>query len=281
MTATGRLLHVSHSGATGTSSILSEFSSAANDETVILKVTASDVLASGTALAVSVAAMTTGTALDISGMAAITTGKGINVAASGTTRTDGILVNITDASTAATSTGRMLYVGHTGVTGVSTILSEFASAAGDETVIMKVTASGALAAGKGLFISGASVTTGTLLDISDNTAATTGKAVNIVTNSADTGTRSTVYISQSNASASGATALEVNNAGALATLKLTALLASTHFRKLIALQGVTLWSSDGTTAQGNLSGTAGDICFNGGSNKPEYCTGTTNWTALV
>lgn len=58
-------------------------------------------------------------------------------------------------------------------------------------------------------------------------------------------------------------------------------LTSTNFKKLIVLAGVTLWISDGTTANGNLSGTAGDICFNAGTNKPEYCTGTTNWTALV
>lgn len=58
-------------------------------------------------------------------------------------------------------------------------------------------------------------------------------------------------------------------------------LTSTHFKKLIDIAGVTLWTSDGTTANGNLSGTAGDICFNAGSNKPEYCTGTTTWVALV
>lgn len=60
-------------------------------------------------------------------------------------------------------------------------------------------------------------------------------------------------------------------------------ITSTHFYKLIteSTTGVTLWMGDGTTANGALSGTAGDILFKGGSNKPEYCTGTTNWTALV
>src|SRR5262249_26719858 len=58
---------------------------------------------------------------------------------------------------------------------------------------------------------------------------------------------------------------------------------STHFRKLFTETntGISLWMSDNTTANGNLTGTAGDICFNAGSHKPEYCTGTTNWTALV
>lgn len=57
---------------------------------------------------------------------------------------------------------------------------------------------------------------------------------------------------------------------------------STNFRKIISsTTGFVLWESDGTTPDGNLSGTAGDICVNGASNKPYYCMGTTNWTALV
>lgn len=58
---------------------------------------------------------------------------------------------------------------------------------------------------------------------------------------------------------------------------------STNYRKLIkeTATGITIWMGNGTTANGTLSGTAGDILINGGSNKPEYCTGTTNWTALV
>lgn len=63
--------------------------------------------------------------------------------------------------------------------------------------------------------------------------------------------------------------------------KFPGVLTSVHFKMVSMFGGVTLWVSDGTTANGNLSGTAGDICFNGGSNKPEYCTGTTNWSPLV
>lgn len=63
--------------------------------------------------------------------------------------------------------------------------------------------------------------------------------------------------------------------------KFSGVITSTHFKKVAVLGTVTLWVSDGTTAQGNLTGTTGDVCFNAGSNKPEYCTGTTNWTALV
>jgi hypothetical protein len=58
---------------------------------------------------------------------------------------------------------------------------------------------------------------------------------------------------------------------------------STNYRKVWTETntGITIWMGNGTTANGTLSGTAGDILYNGGSNKPEYCTGTTNWTALV
>lgn len=58
---------------------------------------------------------------------------------------------------------------------------------------------------------------------------------------------------------------------------------STHFYKVLtdATSGISLWIGDGTTANGALTGTAGDVLLNGGSHKPEYCTGTTNWTALV
>jgi hypothetical protein len=176
----------------------------------------------------------------------------------------------------------LLLVNHTGATGTSATLSEFASAATDETVILQATASAALAAGKIVNISGAAVTTGTLLDISDNTAHTTGTALNVVTNSADTGTRTLVNILQDHASASGATPLFIKNDNATKPLiGGTATATSTNYYKFATINGVTIWIGAGTTGQGNLSGTAGDLLLNGGTNKPEYCTGTTNWTALV
>ena len=175
---TGRLFSSVHSGATGTTAVLNEFSSAATDETTVLRVTASGALAAGVGLDLSMAALTTGTALDIGGMAALTTGNGIVVAASGTTQTTGILLSLASAGTAITGAGRMIYSNHTGVTGTSAILNEFASAAGDETVIAKVTASGALAAGKALQISVAAMTTGTALHINATEATiTSGKYI--------------------------------------------------------------------------------------------------------
>lgn len=224
--------------------------------------------------------VTTGNLLTLTANSATTAAGLLRINANGLT--SGIGAVITSSATAITGAGRLLRVDHTGTTGTSATLSEFASAATDETIILQATASAALAAGKVLNVSGAAVTTGTLLDISDNTAHTTGTALNVVTNSADTGTRTLVNILQDHASASGATPLFIKNDNATKPLiGGTAAVTSTHFYKFATINSVTIWIGDGTTANGALSGTAGDLLINGGSNKPEYCTGTTNWTALV
>lgn len=221
ITGAGRIFLSDHTGNAGVSAVLNEFASAAADETTIVKITASAALAAGVALDISAAALTTGKLIDMSDLDAITTGKAIHVDATGTTHTTGILVHLDSAGTAITGAGRIFLSDHTGATGTTATLNEFASAATDETVILKVTASAALAAGTALQVSGAAVTTGTLLSISDADALTTGKVAAFVSNSADTGTRSIVQIKQDHASASGATALEVWQDGALAAIKIT------------------------------------------------------------
>lgn len=239
------------------------------------------ILTTGTAMSIISSGImtTTGNLLTLTANSATTAAGLLRINANGLT--SGIGAVISSSATAITGAGRLLRVDHTGATGSSAILSEFASAANDETVILKATASAALAGGVLAQLSGAAVTTGTLLDISDNTAHTTGYGIKLLTNSADTGTRSLMYIKQDHASASGATPLEILNDGALALIKGTATATSTHFYPFAKINGVTIWMGDGTTANGALSGTAGDLLINGGSNKPEYCTGTTNWTALV
>lgn len=59
-------------------------------------------------------------------------------------------------------------------------------------------------------------------------------------------------------------------------------ITSTNFRKLLTETDTscTIWISDGTTPNGNLSGQAGDICLNGDAGNIYRCTGTTNWTAM-
>ncbi len=169
MTGAGRLLRVDHTGATGSTAILSEFASAANDETVIVKITASDALAAGTMLQLSGASVTTGNGITIANLNALTDGYGFHLASSNTT---------------ISSTGRLMYVNHTGNAGVSAILSEFASAAADETVIVKITASAANALGSGLLISTAT-TTGTGEKITANSL-TTGQGLLIQSSVATT-----------------------------------------------------------------------------------------------
>ena len=161
LTGAGRLLRVDHTGNAGNASgVVAEIASAAADETVVMRVTASAALALGVALDISAAALTTGTALDIGGMAAITTGNGIVIAASGTTRTDGMLISATCASTAATATGRMLLLNHTGATSASgaSIIAEMKSAAADGTVVLQVKNSAAMTGSLAVFDMSASVT---------------------------------------------------------------------------------------------------------------------------
>lgn len=221
--------------------------------------------ATGTMVDVVVTDTTTGIGVDLTGNTALTTGQ---------------LLSIASSATAIATTGRLFLSNHTGATGTSAVLNEFASAATDETVIVKVTASAALALGTAFSVASAS-TTGTAVAIA-STAATTGGSLTVTDSSADTGTRSSVAISVSNAAASGATALTITSAnGTKPLIAGTGTAATAHFFKVATVNGVTWWVGDGTTANAALSGTAGDVLFNGGSNKPEYCTGTTSWTALV
>ena len=55
---------------------------------------------------------------------------------------------------------------------------------------------------------------------------------------------------------------------------------TTHFRNVIKASGVTIWVSDGTTPNGALSGTTGDLCLNGPSGHMFWCGGTTTWTQI-
>jgi hypothetical protein len=191
ITTTGRLFSVTHSGATGTTAILSEFVSNASDETEVVKITCSAALALGVAFDVSAVAMTTGTGIKMADLDALTTGIGLHIAS---------------AATAITTTGRLAYINHTGVTGTTATLVEIASAAGDETVIFKVTASGALALGVAVAISGAAITTGKGIQMSDLNALTTGIGLHIASSATVmTGTGRLVYVNHTGAT--GTTAI--------------------------------------------------------------------------
>jgi hypothetical protein len=266
---TGRLLLVDHTGnATATAMCsVAEIKTAAAENTVILSLTASDVLAGGIGLDIAVAAMTTGTALDIGGMAALTTGNGIVVAASGTTRTDGMLLSLTCASTGATSTGRMLLVNHTGGSGTSTILTEIKTAATDETVALQVLASGALALGNLINVSGAAMTTGIGLNMANLDALTTGTGIIVKSNSADATARNLVYVENTHASAVGVSPIKVKQVA----------VTSTHFYKVMTFQTAettnALWIGDSATSpNAALAATTGDVLINGDGGKIYNCT---------
>lgn len=215
---------------------------------------------------------------------ASTTINGVSVAGIG---------NITSSAT----TGTMFSVTNTGVytgTGVDTITANSATTGS----ISVITANG-LTTGHALTLtsSGVIVTTGDMLAITASgattstglvritaAALTTGVGILITANALTTGAGISIASSSTGTTnAGGAINIALTGAGgAAAAIRINTVVQSTHFRLIFKETNTTsLWVSDGTTANGNLSGTAGDICFNAGSNKPEYCTATTSWTALV
>lgn len=178
LTGAGRLLYVNHTGTGTNTGIISEIASAATDETVILKVTASGALALGTALAVSGSSITTGKGLTLADLDSLTDGYGIHIASS---------------ATAISSTGHLLYVNHTGATTTSGVLTEFATSATDETTVVKITTA-AMVNGIALNIVGTTgMTTGSLIRATSSTAGAV--ATNGIYSFKSTG----VYTSTSNA----------------------------------------------------------------------------------
>lgn len=218
--------------------------------------------------------------IDMNPQETLTSGIGFDLASG--TLTSGQLMSLASAATLMTSAGRLFLSDHTGNASVSGVLNELRSAAADETVVCQIKASAALALGMLLNLSGLAMTTGIALNMSDLDALTTGGAIKVLSNSSSSGTRSLVSVKNDNALASGTTCLDIiQDSAAAAPIKTTNAATSTNFFKVGTFNGVTLWVGNGNTGNSALTGTAGDILFNGGSNKPEFCGGTTTWTALV
>ncbi len=116
-------------------------------------------------------------------------------------------------------------------------------------------------------------------------ALTTGKAISIVANALTSGNG--LFISSSSTDATARGLIQLTNSGSGSTgtalIRGTQVVQSTNFRRFMTESGsgVTIWLGNGNTANNALTGIVGDILINGGSNKPEYCTGTTGWVALV
>lgn len=210
--------------------------------------------ASGGVINVIAGAATLGTAV------AITNTSGIYV---GTTGLLAITANSATTGSLAVITGNGLTTGHA----LTLTSSGVIATTGD---MLAITASGATTSTGVMRITTAALTTGAAILITAN-ALTSGSAISIASSSTDTTAHNLIKVVNS-------------GTGSIASLfGGTQVVISTHFRKILTESGsgVTLYFSDGTTANGNLTGVAGDICFNAGSNKPEYCTTTTSWTALV
>lgn len=122
--------------------------------------------------------------------------------------------------------------------------------------------------GKGF--SGTGITTVDIFKITGDTL-TTGCLANFISNSPSTGARTLVPIINDNTLAVNVTPLGIQQDA----------LTDTNFQKIADFGGSTLWRSDATDPNGNLTATAGDFCLNGLTNRPFYCTGTNVWVDLT
>ncbi len=229
----------------------------------------------------------------------------LNIVQSGATLTayTGTMVAMTGGFSGASSTGAIV-----GITAVNDVagdalkITNNALTLGAGTLINLVHGTSVIGAGSSMLrLTSTGVdtgtTTGTMLDIAATAATTahlaiitsatltTGVGMKMVLNGLTSGNGLLITSSSTDATARGLIQLTNSGSGSTGTalIRGTQVVQSTNFRRILTESGsgVTLWYGNGTTGQGNLSGTVGDILFNGGSNKPEYCTGTTNWTALV
>ena len=186
-------------------------------------------------------------------------GDAIKITNNALTLGAGTLINLVHGTSVIGAGSSMLRLTSTGVdTGTTTgTMIDLAATAATAATLMVVTS--------------ATLTTGSGIKMTLN-GLTSGAGLTIASSSADTTARGLLNLTSSSGSATGAAAIR----SAIAK-------QTTHFQRMWtdSVSGVTFWFGDGSTANAALTGSAGDILFNGGSNKPEYCTGTTNWTALV
>jgi hypothetical protein len=186
----GALLHATFAGVTTTSGVLVGIDSNATDETIMLKLTNSDVAAAGRMIVLSASAMTTGSGIVMADLDSLT---------------DGIGVSIISASTALTATGRLFSSSHTGASGTNAVLNEFITTATDETILLQVkNATAGQTTGTLLKVASSGYTTGytgdvvsisgtsttgaaTVLKVTSGVTTTNGSAVSILAEGLTTG----------------------------------------------------------------------------------------------
>jgi len=100
-----------------------------------------------------------------------------------------------------------------------------------------------------------------------------GPFIQFQSDSADASARELIVIKNDNVAATGTVPLKIQQDAP----------TSTNFKKMITMSALTIWISDGTTAEGALTGVAGDICLNGGTGAGQtaFCDANgTNWTDM-
>lgn len=229
---------------------------AASDTLTVTGVSTFTAAATTDAVNITGTAITTGKAIDIIDLAALTSGIGINV---------------TSAATAITGAGRLLYVSHSGATTTSGTIAEVASAATDETVIFQVTASGLNALGVAAAVTSAT-TTGSGVVVTASSL-TTGAIARFVSDSADATARSLVTIVNDNTAAVGAIPLFVQQDAVV----------STNFKLVAQLAGINIYISDQTSPNTALSAPEGSICLNASATgQIAYNNdGATSWVVIT
>jgi len=203
--------------------------------------------------------LTTGTAVYLP-VAALTTGKAVHIV--GNALTQGNLIAVTSSATAITTTGRMFLSDHSGATGGSAVLNEFASAAGDETLILAVTATGALAAGAAFKVSASSMTTGSAILANDLDALTTGKGIHLASAATAITTTGRMFLSDhTGATGTSATLNEFKTAATDETILLALTTAGMVTGTALSIVGTTGMTSGSLLRL--TSSTAGAVATNG------------------
>ena len=154
---------------------------------------------------VSAAVLTTGKALDIPDLDALTTGVGVNIVANSSNTGAFTLLNLKNDHASATgaslltalndSTGTSITIDHNGITGKSLYIDAESTTETAGVVDIAATV----------------LTTGTAIDIGDLDALTTGIGINVVSNSANTGAFTLLNLKNDHASATGASLLTALN----------------------------------------------------------------------
>jgi hypothetical protein len=221
-----------------------------------------------------------GTVLSVANSAAQTSGIIFQVLQTGTTTGfTGKVASITGSHTTGGTT--LLVTDVTTTTGDAVKIVSNALVAGTSTALNVAHTTSVLGAGNSLVrISSTGVdvgtTTGTLLDLAQ-TAAAGNVAALITDSSADVAARSILKLNITNAAAVLAIPLEVQNAAVVG--------ANSKFKLMGKFGSVSLYvgiDAGGNDPNAQLTGVAGDVCFNGASNKPYYCTAApTTWATVV